>query len=167
MLIEWKTLWAVICGWVLAILSILFGAPNLTLVGSFAILVIIDWITGVAAAMYLGKFQSALGIAGFMKKCIIFLMLSAMYHVDLIFGGTLLFRVGLFILTFFEAMSILENLYKLDRIPQWLRNTLQKILSASLNGMLPDEAKNVTEQEDITKISKKKSAKKTKKEIGE
>ena len=90
---------------------------------------IIDYLTGIAKAVYLQKLDSGVGLKGIVKKLALLLLVALGVVVDKITGNSGLVR--LFIIYYIvanEGLSICENLGAMDIIiPQFLKDKLKQL----------------------------------------
>lgn len=92
-----------------AIASYLFGGWEV-LIQTLLIFVMIDYVTGMAAAGVKGKLSSAIGFRGIAKKVFIFVIVAIAHRVDLMLGDAHLFRdATIFFYIANELLSIIEN----------------------------------------------------------
>lgn len=117
----------VFCGVVSGMLSWLFGGVDALLI-ALVLLIVIDYITGLAGAWVYGKLNSRVGFCGILKKlCILSLVVMA-HFVDVAIGTNYLREVviGFFIAN--EGISILENAGKVGvPIPKKLKDVLEQL----------------------------------------
>lgn len=116
--------------------SFLFGGWS-SLLNILLAFVIIDYVTGVAAAAKEGKLSSKTGSWGIAKKVSIFAIVAVAHLVDSALGGSHLFRdAAIFFFLANELLSLLENAGRLDApIPPVLRKAVEV-----LKGKGTDEA---------------------------
>ncbi|MDP4177910.1 MAG: phage holin family protein [Bacillota bacterium] len=91
---------------------------------------VIDYITGVMAAVIQKKVSSAVGFKGIFKKIVIFFMvcIGNIIDVQLIKNGSIIRSAVIFFYLSNEGISILENSSKLDLpIPQKLKDVLEQL----------------------------------------
>jgi len=98
-----------ICGAVLGgVLAEILGGWDVWL-KALVLFVVLDYISGVLAAFYEKKLNSAIGFKGIIKKVFIFVLVAVAFEVDIL-TGTNIIRcavIGFYIAT--EGLSILEN----------------------------------------------------------
>lgn len=106
--------------------SFLFGGWS-SLLNILLAFVIIDYVTGVAAAAKEGKLNSNTGGWGIAKKVSIFVIVAVAHLVDSALGGSHLFRdAAIFFFLANELLSLLENAGRLDApIPPVLRKAVE------------------------------------------
>lgn len=125
------------------VLTRLFGNNNLNLLYALIILVSLDYITGVCAAIKKGSLSSSIGAKGIANKVAIFVLVALSNIVEEYFvstEGTLEAITILFYCTN-EAISIIENAHVVGiPIPARLINTLEK-LKKSEDASSQDEGK--------------------------
>jgi toxin secretion/phage lysis holin len=109
-----------------SVVSYLFGGWSylLTILLTF---VVIDYITGIAAAGKEGKLSSDAGTWGIAKKVLIFVMVTIAHLVDQIIGNANLLRdAAIFFYMSNELISILENIGRLGvPIPPAIRKAIE------------------------------------------
>ncbi|WP_100372882.1 phage holin family protein [Bacillus sp. FJAT-45037] len=110
--------------------SLLFGGwPSLVQV--LIIFIIIDYITGLIAAGYLGLLSSRIGFKGIAKKIMVIALVAVAHGVDLILGGNSFFRDAvIYFYIINEFISILENAGKVG-LP--IPNVLKQAIAALKN----------------------------------
>lgn len=92
--------------------------------------VVIDYITGIMAAVIQKKVSSAVGFKGIFKKIVIFFMvcIGNIIDVQLIRSGSIIRSAVIFFYLSNEGISILENSSKLGLpIPQKLKDVLEQL----------------------------------------
>ncbi|KNZ42083.1 phage holin family protein [Acetobacterium bakii] len=92
--------------------------------------ILIDYLTGVMAAMIKGKVSSKIGFTGILKKILILIMvaLGQLLDQNLLGGGDAMRTAVIFFYTANEGISIVENLTCLDfPIPDKLKNILEQL----------------------------------------
>jgi len=116
-------------GGTIATLTYLFGGLD-HLLAAFAIFLVLDYLTGLAAAFYLKQVSSRVALAGIGRKVAMFTFVIVAHQLDVISGNTqgfirdaiLLFLIGT------EGISILENCGKLGLpVPPFLISTLDRL----------------------------------------
>ncbi|MGF6356460.1 toxin secretion/phage lysis holin [Paenibacillus sp. 4624] len=123
---RWDTLWK----WGIALMSssasYFFGGWSGVL-GVLLVFVILDYLTGIAAAGMTGKLESNIGLFGIARKVFIFAMVSVAHLVDGVLGDGHLFRDAVaFFYIANELLSIIENGGKLGApIPPVIRQAIQ------------------------------------------
>ncbi len=119
----------------LKILVSLIGGGFLTLIGGWdlalqvlVIMVVIDYITGVAAAWYKCCLNSNTGLWGISKKIFLFVPVVIAYWLDTLLNQAVLRNMAIFFYISNEGLSILENLAWLGvKIPGFLTKALEEI----------------------------------------
>ncbi|AZS18464.1 phage holin family protein [Paenibacillus lutimineralis] len=106
--------------------SYLFGGWS-ALLNILLVFVILDYITGVAAAAKEGKLKSNIGLWGIARKIIIFAIVAVAHLVDQALGGNHLFRdAAIFFYLANELLSLIENAGRLDApIPPAMRQAVE------------------------------------------
>jgi len=92
--------------------------------------ILIDYLTGVMAAMIKGQVSSKIGFAGILKKMLIIIMVAMGQLLDenLLGGGDAMRTAVIFFYTANEGISIIENLTYLDfPIPEKLKKVLAQL----------------------------------------
>lgn len=123
---RWDTLWK----WGIALMSssanYFFGGWSGVL-GVLLVFVILDYLTGIAAAGMTGKLESNIGLFGIARKVFIFAMVSVAHLVDGVLGDGHLFRDAVaFFYIANELLSIIENGGKLGApIPPVIGQAIQ------------------------------------------
>ncbi|WP_342554614.1 phage holin family protein [Paenibacillus sp. FSL R7-0652] len=123
---RWDTLWK----WGIALISssatYFFGGWSGVL-GVLLVFVILDYLTGIAAAGMTGKLESNVGMFGIARKVFIFAMVSVAHLVDGVLGDGHLFRDAVaFFYIANELLSIIENGGKLGApIPPVIRQAIE------------------------------------------
>lgn len=118
----WKY-WENVSVVVLAVLGFLLGELNM-IVQTLAIVVILDYISGILKAWYFRVCDSNISYKGVLKKVSYFIVVAMAHWIDLWIGSNDIFRnltLSLFIGT--EGFSILENCYAMNRVMPKVLNT--------------------------------------------
>ncbi|MBN6887032.1 toxin secretion/phage lysis holin [Cytobacillus horneckiae] len=116
------TLWVALAGGGVSSIAYLVGGID-HLITAFVILMVIDYITGVAAAWYDKKVSSKTAFKGLMKKGAMFSLIIVATQMDIVFGneGQFIRYAILMFLIGTEGISLIENLGRLDvKIPKFL-----------------------------------------------
>lgn len=135
---RWDTIWK----WLLALITssatYFFGGWSGVL-GVLLVFVIIDYLTGIAAAGMTGKLESNVGMFGIARKVFIFAMVSVAHLVDGVLGDGHLFRDAVaFFYIANELLSIIENGGKLGApIPPVIRQAIEVLKGKGGTGELP------------------------------
>lgn len=135
---RWDTLWK----WGIALMSssatYFFGGWSGVL-GVLLVFVILDYLTGIAAAGMSGKLESNVGMFGIARKVFIFAMVSVAHLVDGVLGDGHLFRDAVaFFYIANELLSIIENGGKLGApIPPVIRQAIEVLKGKGGTGELP------------------------------
>ena len=117
-------------------ISYLFGCVDLPL-GVLAAFMVMDYITGVLAAVFRHKLSSRTGMKGLVKKATIILVLIMAVFLDrLINSGEWIFRtVTCYFYIANEGISILENCGELGvRIPRKVQSLLSQLRESQDKG---------------------------------
>lgn len=118
-----KMMIGVVCG----MLHFLFGNLDALLIG-LIVLVIVDYITGVFAAIYEKRLCSGVGFRGILKKVAILLVVMVSQIIGQVVGVEWLRSavIGFYLAN--ESISVLENAGKLDiGIPKKLLEILEQL----------------------------------------
>ncbi|ETT38709.1 hypothetical protein C161_06461 [Paenibacillus sp. FSL R5-192] len=135
---RWDNLWK----WGIALMSssvtYFFGGWSGVL-GVLLVFVILDYLTGIAAAGMSGKLESNVGMFGIARKVFIFAMVSVAHLVDGVLGDGHLFRDAVaFFYIANELLSIIENGGKLGApIPPVIRQAIEVLKGKGGTGELP------------------------------
>ncbi|WP_405171873.1 phage holin family protein [Paenibacillus sp. FSL H8-0280] len=135
---RWDTLWK----WGIALMSssvtYFFGGWSGVL-GVLLVFVILDYLTGIAAAGMSGKLESNIGMFGIARKVFIFAMVSVAHLVDGVLGDGHLFRDAVaFFYIANELLSIIENGGKLGApIPPVIRQAIEVLKGKGGTGEFP------------------------------
>jgi toxin secretion/phage lysis holin len=109
-----------------ALASFLFGGWSAAL-QTLALFVVLDYVTGFAAAFREGKLSSNVGFWGIARKVLIFTIVAAGHMLDQLLGDGHMLRDGA--VTFYianEAISIVENVGRLGvPIPDRIRQAIE------------------------------------------
>lgn len=96
----------------------------------FLILMLLDYVSGIIAAIYNKQLNSEIGYKGIMKKFAIIICISVARQIDILdlYDSKILIRpLVVMFFTINEILSILENLAKTGiPIPEVMNHTLQK-----------------------------------------
>lgn len=112
--------------------SFLFGGWS-ALLNILLVFVILDYVTGIAAAAKEGKLRSNIGLWGIARKILIFSIVAVAHLVDQMLGGNHLFRdAAIFFYLANELLSLIENAGRLDApIPPSLRQAVEVLRGKS------------------------------------
>lgn len=105
----------------------LFGNCD-TLLKTFLLFIIIDYITGILKAIYNKKLNSSIGAKGIVKKIGYILLVMVSYALDNLNNDGLVIRdIVLYMFIINEGISILENLSKVGIVvPKAIKDILHK-----------------------------------------
>ena len=103
----------VACGVIAAILSNIFGGLD-ALFTALLVCIVVDYVTGIMAAIYQKKLNSEVGFMGILKKVAMLLVVVLAHELDVVtgLGGIRDLAVGFYIAN--EGISILENCAKMN-----------------------------------------------------
>ena len=92
------------------------------------VLIIADYITGIAAAIKLHKLNSSVGFTGLIKKVIILILVWIGFELDKSLGSQFLRNAIIFFYASNEGVSVLENTSKLGvPYPDKLKDILEQL----------------------------------------
>lgn len=115
-------------GIITGVAYLLGGVDNLAV--TLALFVVLDYITGITAALYQKKLSSSKGYWGVGKKILLFVFVIVAHQLDHITGnnqGFLRDAVIMFLIGS-EGISIIENMGKLGMpVPSFIRATLERL----------------------------------------
>lgn len=99
-----------------------------TMLKTLVLFVVIDYATGILAAIYKQKLSSAVGYRGIIKKVCIFAIILLAAKIDSCFGSELVRNVAIVFYIANEGISILENVGKTGvKYPKKLRDILEQL----------------------------------------
>ena len=106
----------------------LMGGADIAL-RSLAIVVAIDYVTGVLSAIYNKKVSSKIGLKGIAKKCGYFLAVILACVLDSLFGQTSIIRMlVIYFLVANDGISIVENLAEMKvKLPKKVLEVLKQL----------------------------------------
>ncbi|AOZ91617.1 phage holin family protein [Paenibacillus crassostreae] len=112
--------------------SFFFGGWS-ALLTILLVFVVLDYITGVAAAAKEGKLKSNIGLWGIARKMVIFAIVAVAHLTDQALGGSHLFRdAAIFFYLANELLSLIENAGRLDApIPPGLKQAVEVLKGKS------------------------------------
>ncbi|WP_315371526.1 phage holin family protein [Paenibacillus xylanexedens] len=133
-----ETLWKWLLALITSSVTYFFGGWSGVL-GVLLVFVILDYLTGIAAAGMSGKLESNIGMFGIARKVFIFAMVSVAHLVDGVLGDGHLFRDAVaFFYIANELLSIIENGGKLGApIPPVIRQSIEVLKGKAGTGELP------------------------------
>ena len=101
------------CGVIAAVLSNIFGGLD-ALFTALLVCIVIDYITGICAAVYEKKLNSEIGFKGIFKKVAILCIIVLAHELEIVIGvaGVRDLVVGFYVAN--EGISILENAAKMN-----------------------------------------------------
>lgn len=90
--------------------------------------VVLDYITGLAAAWYEKKLDSSIGFRGIAKKILLFVPIALAYAIDKALGQEILRSLAIWFYMANEGLSIIENLSRTGvPIPEPLKAALEQL----------------------------------------
>lgn len=118
-----------------AALTVFFGGWDIMLQILIGF-VVLDYVTGVAAAWYTKTLNSDIGARGIMKKILLFVVVALAYQIDKAIGGQEIFRnLAIWFYLANEALSVIENAGRCGvPIPAFLKVALEQIKEKSDTG---------------------------------
>ena len=123
-----KTFISDIISVILTTIVYILGGWDVALI-SMVIVVIIDYITGVASAFYNKKLSSKQGLKGIIKKFCYFLIVALAVVIDNLLGQSGIIRT--LVIYFFVAndgLSVIENMAEMDiKLPKKLIDALEEL----------------------------------------
>lgn len=123
-----KTFISDIVSVILTTIVYILGGWDVALI-SMVIVVIIDYITGVASAFYNKKLSSKQGLKGIIKKFCYFLIVALAVVIDNLLGQSGIIRT--LVIYFFVAndgLSVIENMAEMDiKLPRKLIDALEEL----------------------------------------
>lgn len=117
----------------------LFGGFD-ALILALALLVVLDYATGIIKAAYLKELSSEIGFKGILKKIAMFIVIATACIIQRIIGDSIPLRD--IVIMFFvcnEALSLLENAAVMIPIPKKLKDVLLQLRDKSENGEKENE----------------------------
>lgn len=115
------------CGIIAAIVSNIFGGLD-ALFTALMICIVVDYVTGILAAIYEKKLNSEIGFRGILKKIAILCIVVLAHELEIVVGvgGIRDLAVGFYIAN--EGISILENCAKMNvPVAKNLANILEQL----------------------------------------
>ena len=92
------------------------------------VLIVADYVTGIAAAIKLQKLDSSVGFTGLIKKVIILILVWVGFELDKSLGSQFLRNAIIFFYASNEGVSVLENTSKLGvPYPDKLKDILEQL----------------------------------------
>lgn len=134
---EMKTIWQTIIAVCGGVITALLGEWNIAL-EILLILMVIDYITGVAVAAKTKTLRSSVGFDGIIRKAAMFMVIIVAAQLDRIAGTDGFFKSATaFFFVANEGLSILENVGALGiHIPAFIKDRLEQLRKA---GDAPEE----------------------------
>lgn len=97
--------------------------------------VVLDYLTGLAAAWYERKLDSGVGARGILKKILLFAVVGLAYQIDKSLGQEVFRSLATWFYLANEALSVLENVGRAGvPIPGFLRAALEQLKDTSDTG---------------------------------
>lgn len=102
---------------------------------ALTILIVLDFITGVAKAGYTSTLNSETGLKGIYKKIALFALVAVSVAIDKITGNSGMIRtLVIYYMAANEGLSILENLGAVGvKIPEFLKSRLEQLKEGENN----------------------------------
>ena len=126
--VSMKTFISDVISVILTTIIYILGGWDVALI-SMVIVVIIDYITGVASAFYNKKLSSKKGLKGIIKKFCYFLVVALAVVIDNLLGQSGIIRT--LVIYFFVAndgLSVIENMAEMDiKLPKKLIDALEEL----------------------------------------
>lgn len=125
-----------------AVVGFMYGEWT-ALLTILVVAVVIDYISGVAAAGYEGTINSRIGLWGIPRKVMIFALVAMAHFADIVIGdGSLVMNATIGFYLANELISITENAGRLGLpVPDVLKNAIATL--SKLKGGSSDDNKNV------------------------
>lgn len=105
------------------------------------IMTVLDYLTGVLAALYLKQLSSNISYKGIIKKIGIYVIVTAAYLLDQAMNTDIILRsmaIGFYTAT--EGISLLENWGRMDLpLPDIIKNTLAQLKKKSNGGDINEQ----------------------------
>ena len=116
------------------LLSAVIGAALTVFFGGWDIMlqiligfVVLDYVTGVAAAWYTKTLNSEIGARGIMKKILLFVIVGVAYQLDVATGQEIFRSLAIWFYLANEALSVIENAGRCGvPIPSFLKTALEQ-----------------------------------------
>lgn len=103
--------------------------------------VVLDYVTGVAAAWYAKTLNSEIGARGIMKKILLFVVVALAYQIDKAIGQDIFRNLAIWFYLANEALSIIENVGRCGvPIPGFLKAALEQLRNKADEGEPIEEA---------------------------
>ena len=110
-----------------AALTVFFGGWDIMLQILIGF-VVLDYVTGVAAAWYTKTLNSEIGARGIMKKILLFVVVGVAYQLDVATGQEVFRSLAIWFYLANEALSIVENAGRCGvPIPEFLKAALEQL----------------------------------------
>lgn len=117
------------------LLSAVIGAALTVFFGGWDIMlqiligfVVLDYVTGVAAAWYTKTLNSEIGGRGIMKKILLFVIVGVAYQLDVATGQEIFRSLAIWFYLANEALSVIENAGRCGvPIPSFLKTALEQM----------------------------------------
>jgi toxin secretion/phage lysis holin len=136
------------------LMGYMFGGWSL-LIHILLVFVIIDWLTGWAAAWINGELRSRVGYYGIARKVAIFLLVVVSHFIDMALGGLQYFQNAvIFFYLANELLSIIENVGRMGvPVPQVLRGAIDAFNKKSGEGEQKKNADTGASEEEVHRTS--------------
>jgi len=110
-----------------AALTVFFGGWDIMLQILIGF-VVLDYVTGVAAAWYTKTLNSEIGGRGIMKKILLFVIVGVAYQLDVATGQEIFRSLAIWFYLANEALSVIENAGRCGvPIPSFLKTALEQM----------------------------------------
>lgn len=120
-----------------AALTVFFGGWDIMLQILIGF-VVLDYVTGVAAAWYTKTLNSEIGGRGIMKKILLFVVVGVAYQLDTATGQEIFRSLAIWFYIANEALSIVENAGRCGvPIPEFLKAALEQLRKKADDGTTP------------------------------
>lgn len=125
---DWTKIVKTIAAGFASLMTFVFGGADIWL-QMLLMAVVIDYISGIAAAIYENKLSSRTGFLGFLKKLMYFFIVCVAHIIDVVTGaGGVMRNLTIGFMLANEGISVLENCARCGvPFPQKLLNTLEQI----------------------------------------
>lgn len=99
-----------------------------TILGALAVLMVLDYVTGVIKAVYTRTVSSEIGFKGILRKITVFAAVALANVIQVLTGGTAMREMVIMFYIANEGISILENIASVSaKMPQALKDILLQL----------------------------------------